>query len=56
LLQPDGRYVPAARKPGTPARRSQAEFIELATRRETVQGKASHPARMTPGRRPTAST
>ena len=56
LLQPDGRYVPAGRRPGTPLRRSQLEFMELATRRETVQGKARHPSRMTPGRRPTAST
>jgi len=55
LLQPDGRYLPVARRPGTPARRSQLEFMELATRRETVQGKARHPPRMTPGRRPTAS-
>ncbi|MFM8421367.1 MAG: polyphosphate kinase 1 [Verrucomicrobiota bacterium] len=56
LLQPDGRYLPAARRPGTPARRSQLEFMELATRRETVQGKARHPPRMTPGRRPAPST
>jgi polyphosphate kinase len=56
LLQPDGRYLPAARRPGTPARRSQLEFMELATRRETVQGRARHPPRMTPGRRPMAST
>ena len=52
VLGPDGTYRRAGRKPGSPMRRSQLEFMELASLHGHggVQGRV--PARMTPLRRP----
>jgi polyphosphate kinase len=56
VLGPDGRYVAVKKKGGGPARRSQVEFMELASGRGRVQARERHPARMTPGRRPSGAT